>query len=68
MDDWQMARMALDMARTAARIAEREQRRRQREQRDRRQPAKEAPPERRPEFEMPTSANGEIPDEFLPHP
>ena len=79
MDDYQMARLALDAVRTAARIAEQEQRRRQRkrqqESRDpagRRQPTRSTDgddrdaPRRQPEFEMPASANGEIPDEFLP--
>jgi hypothetical protein len=79
MDDYQMARLALDAVRTAARLAEQEQRRRQRnhqqELRDtagQRQSARSSGgddrnvPRRQPEFEMPASANGEIPDEFLP--
>lgn len=76
MDDYEMARLALDAVETAARIARREQRRRQRQQRqvalakDPAAPSESAygatPPQRQPAFDMPTNPDGEIPDEFLP--
>jgi hypothetical protein len=72
MDDWQVARLALDAVRTATRLAEQEQRRRRRQQAAQntaapsRSPREEKAPQRQPAFDMPTSANGDIPDEFLP--
>ena len=70
MDDWQMAELALKAVRTAARLAEQEQRRRQRASREsaaRKQSTDDKnAPRRQPTFEMPTNADGDIPDEFLP--
>jgi len=67
-----MARLALDAVRTATRLAEQEQRRRQRQQAAKetaarsRSPRSEKAPQRQPAFDMPTNADGDIPDEFLP--
>jgi hypothetical protein len=74
MDDYQMARLALDAVRTATRIAQQEQRRRERNRQQAQAPRSSGAAaaedrdalQRRPEFDMPTSSNGEIPDEFLP--
>jgi hypothetical protein len=74
MDDYQVARLALDAVRTAARLAQQEQRRRERNRRqavaknDSRGGGTEGAGElrRQPEFEMPSNADGEIPDDFLP--
>jgi hypothetical protein len=74
MDDYEVARLALDAVRTAARLAQQEQRRRER---NRRQVARDGAGtgtgaeeknelRRQPEFEMPVNADGEIPDDFLP--
>jgi hypothetical protein len=83
MDDWEMARMTISVVRKAVRLAEQEQRRRERQrQQDSREAAAqnrngqgrspgrqqgEDTLQRRPEFAMPSPADGEIPDEFLPH-
>lgn len=78
MDDYQMARLALDAVRTAARLAQQEQRRRERNRAaaeresaarngaGQGRPADQNAVKRRPEFDMPANPDGEIPDEFLP--
>ena len=72
-----MARLAIDAVRTASRLAEQEQRRRRRKRqlatKDTAVQDKNSQggsidpnaPQRQPEFDMPTKADGEIPDEFL---